>query len=164
MEYSGLKMSYKAIVEETLTSDEYVFLFVISILNMYIWNFNIYVPIGIIFKEKHAKVTTQLSRDYYHPSIMLHIWIKHSPMCSFNFFFYESELAGDIYALICRLILEIYKLIGNYKLIGLTELCAISACKYLFCIMKTIMTKYDWSASSGKSINIFLNIFNTLNW
>ena len=33
-------------VEETLISDEYVSLFLISILDMYIWNFNIYVPIG----------------------------------------------------------------------------------------------------------------------
>ena len=41
-----------ASVEETLTSDEYVSLFLISILNMYIRNFNIYVPIGVIFKEK----------------------------------------------------------------------------------------------------------------
>ena len=41
-----------AIVEETLTSEEYVSLFLISILNMYIWNFNIYIPIQLIFKEK----------------------------------------------------------------------------------------------------------------
>ena len=39
-------------MEETLTSDEYVSLFLISILNMYISNFNIYVPIRLIFKEK----------------------------------------------------------------------------------------------------------------
>ena len=42
------------IVEETLTSDENVSLFLISILNMYIWNFNICVPIRAIFKEKHT--------------------------------------------------------------------------------------------------------------
>ena len=38
------------IVEETLTSNKYISMFLISILNMYIWNFNIYVPIRVIFK------------------------------------------------------------------------------------------------------------------
>ena len=41
-------------VEETLTSDEYVSLFLIPILNIYIWNLNIYIPIRVIFKEKCA--------------------------------------------------------------------------------------------------------------
>ena len=48
----GRMHSQQPIVEETITSDEYVSLLLISILNMYIWNFNIYVPIHIILKEK----------------------------------------------------------------------------------------------------------------
>ena len=44
-------VSLQSIVEETLTSDEYVSLFLISILNIYVWNLNNCVPIGIIFKE-----------------------------------------------------------------------------------------------------------------
>ena len=48
----GATVPPTAIVEETLTSDEYIYRFLISILNMYICNFNIYVPIHVLFKEK----------------------------------------------------------------------------------------------------------------
>ena len=43
---------HSAIVEETPTSEEYISGFLISILNIYIWNLNIYVAIRVIFKEK----------------------------------------------------------------------------------------------------------------
>ena len=41
-----------SIVEETLTSGEYVSLFLILILNMNIWNSKNYVTTGVIYKEK----------------------------------------------------------------------------------------------------------------
>ena len=48
-----------SIVEETLTSGEYVSLFLISILNMNIWNSKNYVTMGVIYKEKHKKLASR---------------------------------------------------------------------------------------------------------
>ena len=70
----------RAIVEESLTSDEYVSLFLILILNMYTWNFNIYVPIGITFKEKRTNCQpekiTQVKRTNA-PFLLLFFKWKH---------------------------------------------------------------------------------------
>ena len=43
-----------AIVEETLTSDEYISVILISILKIYILNLNDYVPISVILKEQRT--------------------------------------------------------------------------------------------------------------
>ena len=51
-----------SIVEETLTSGEYVSLFLISLLNMNIWNSKNYVTMGVIYKEKRKKLA---SRENY---------------------------------------------------------------------------------------------------
>ena len=71
---------FGAIVEETLTSDKYASLFLISILNMYIWNFNIYVPIRVIFKEQHtncqSEKITQVKRTNAPFLLLLFKW-KH---------------------------------------------------------------------------------------
>ena len=42
-----------------LTSNEYISVFLISILNIYIWNLNIYFAIGVIFKEMHTNSNCQ---------------------------------------------------------------------------------------------------------
>ena len=47
------------IVEETLTSGKYVSLFLISILNIYIWNLKNYMTTGIIFEKNNAKTGKQ---------------------------------------------------------------------------------------------------------
>ena len=69
-----------SIVEETLTSDKYVSLFLISILNMYILNFNIYVPIGVFFKDKctncQPEKITQVKRTNA-PFLLLFLKWKH---------------------------------------------------------------------------------------
>ena len=46
-------------MEETLTSGEYVFLFLISILNIYAYSLNNYVTTGIIFEEITQKLATK---------------------------------------------------------------------------------------------------------
>ena len=44
---------------------------------------------------------------------------------------------------------------------AINRVCAISACEDLLCIIKTIMTKYEWSAFMRKIESIFSQIFLT---